>query len=115
VVGNTGVFFSDGSRKTGYKCFATKAFGSWRALGEVYSLETVLLDKMPQTLNEHGETNARIACLFTYFFFAKFSNTSLSERTRDILANSSQYAPSRARRRNERILSTYHMTHRHSK
>jgi hypothetical protein len=28
VVGNTGVFFSDASRKTGYKCFATKAFGS---------------------------------------------------------------------------------------
>jgi hypothetical protein len=27
-VGNTGVFFSDGSRKTGYKCFDKKAFGS---------------------------------------------------------------------------------------
>ncbi|KAE9364378.1 hypothetical protein N431DRAFT_421305 [Stipitochalara longipes BDJ] len=28
AVGNTGVFFSDGSRKTGYKCFAPKPFGS---------------------------------------------------------------------------------------
>ena len=28
TVGNTGVFFSDGSRKTGYKCFDTKVFGS---------------------------------------------------------------------------------------
>jgi hypothetical protein len=27
-VGNTGIFFSDGSRKTGYKCFSNKPFGS---------------------------------------------------------------------------------------